>query len=404
MLNAPSHGAFLLGSGITFLNHGSFGACPHPVLQAQLDLRAEIEANPVRFLARELPARLDGARQEVARFVGARPCNLAFVRNATSGVNAVLRSLDLAAGDELLVTDHAYAACRNAVDFAARQAGASVRVARIPFPVGHPGEVVEAVLAVVTPRTRLALIDHVTSPTGLVLPAETLVAELQRRGVDVLVDGAHGPGMLDLDLESLGSAYYTGNFHKWCCAPRGAAMLWVREDRQEGIHPAVISHGYAAARGERRFPGEFDWTGTDDPTPWLCIPTALRHLGSTLPGGWPELRQRCRTLALAARTLIAEALGQALPAPDEMVGFLASLPLPDAAPIHTSAPNLPDSLQLTLYEKYGIEVPVIPWPMPPKRLLRISAMVYNHPGEYEELARCLTAELARERKASCAGA
>ena len=210
-----------LERGVIFLNHGSFGACPAEVLRQQAALRDEMEAEPVRFLSRELDDRLADARQALAAFVGADADDLAFVANATGGVNAVLRSLRFSPGEELLTTDHAYNACRNAFDFAAGRAGARVVVATIPFPLASPEEVVEAVLARVTPRTRLALLDHVTSPTGLVLPLERLVAALSGRGVEVLVDGAHAPGMVPLDLGALGAAYYSGNCHKWLCAPKG---------------------------------------------------------------------------------------------------------------------------------------------------------------------------------------
>ena len=319
-----------LDPSIVFLNHGSFGACPTEVLRHQAALRAEMEANPVRFLSREIDDRLAIARDALAAFIGADAADVAFVSNATSGVNAVLRSLPLAAGDELLTTDHAYNACKNTLDFVARRTGATVVVATLPFPVTAPKHVVAAVIAKVTDRTRLALVDHVTSPTALVLPIERLITELGARGVDVLVDGAHAPGMVALDLRALGAAYYAGNCHKWLCAPKGAAFLWVRRDRQQDVHPLTISHGASVTRaGRSRFRLEFDWTGTDDPTPWLTVPTAINYLGSLVPGGWPALRARNRDLALEARRLLCDVAGTPPTCPDEMVGSIASVRLPD---------------------------------------------------------------------------
>lgn len=369
-----------LDPDVVFLNHGSFGACPEPVLAAQQAVRDELEREPVRFFVHRLMPLLDGARAELAAFLGAAPDDLVFVPNATTGVNAVLRSLALAPGDELLTTDHAYGACRNALEFVAERAGARVVVARVPFPLADAGEVVAAVAAAVTPRTRLALIDHVTSPTGLVFPLARIIAALRERGVGVLVDGAHAPGMVPLALDELGADYYTGNLHKWVCAPKGAAFLWVRRELQPTVRPAVISHGVRSPwRGRSRFHLEFDWTGTDDPSAWLAVPEALRFLAQL--GGAQHMR-RNRELALAARDLLVDALGIAAPAPDDMIGALAAVPLPDGdarvGPI--------DALQHELMERHRIEVPVIPWPAPPKRMLRISAQAYNTLDQYRNLA------------------
>ncbi len=382
-----------LDPAVIFLNHGSFGACPRPVLEAQQRLRDELEREPVRFLARELEERLDAARAALADFVGADPDGLAFVHNATTGVNTVLRSLALEPGDEVLTTDHLYPACRNAVEAVAGQAGARVVVARVPFPLGGADQAVEAILAAVTPRTRLAVLDHVTSPTGLVLPVARLVAALAGRGVETLVDGAHAPGMVPLDLRAIGAAWYVGTCHKWLCAPKGAAFLHVRRDRRAGIHPLVVSHGARSPRTDRpRFRLEFDWTGTDDPTAYLAVPEAIRVLGAALPGGWPAVMARNRALALEARRLLGAALGVAPPCPDEMVGALAALPLPEGGP---PAPPAPDPLQDALLERFRIEVPVIAWPAPPRRLLRVSAQLYNDAADYRRLAAALRVLLGR---------
>lgn len=374
---------------ITYLNHGAHGACPVAVLERQRELRARMEGDPVRFLGRELERLLDDARAALATFIGAEPEDIAFVPNATSGINAVLRSLAVEPGAELLTTDHAYNACRNALEFVAARAGARVVVASVPFPLDADERVGDAVLAAVSPRTRLALLDHVTSPTGLVWPIARLSEALAARGIDTLVDGAHAPGMLPLDISALGAPYYAGNCHKWLCAPKGSAFLFVRRDRQKLVRPLTISHGANSPRADRsRFHLEFDWTGTNDPTPYLCVPEALRVMGSLLPGGWPALMARNRSLTLRARQWLCDLVGVAPPAPDAMVGALAAVPLPDGSS-DAPAPVSRDPLQDALAERFGIEVPVIPWPAPPRRLLRISAQLYNVPEDYARLGEAL---------------
>jgi isopenicillin-N epimerase len=377
---------WLLDPEIAYLTHGTFGATPRVVLAKQDALRAQMEREPVRFFVRELPPLLDAAREELAAFIGADAADLAFVPNATAGVNAVLRSLDLDKQEELLVTSHEYNASRNALDYVAGLEGTKVVAVDVPFPIASADEVVARVLERVTERTRLLLIDHVTSQTALVFPVARLVAELQERGIDTLIDGAHAPGMLPLDLRALGAAYYAGNLHKWVCAPKGAGFLYVRRNRHYKIRPVSISHGANATLGERsRFHAEFDWTGTHDPTPWLCVPDALRFVASLVDGGWPEVMRRNHALALRARDLLCTALAIAPPAPDEMIGSMASVPLPDGDA--TPPPMLHgDALQDRLLFEHRIEVPVVPWPQPPKRLVRISAQLYNRIDEYERLA------------------
>jgi len=386
-----------LDPAITFLNHGSFGACPSPVLDAQRRIREQMEREPVRFMTREVPLLLAEAREVLGQFVGASPEALAFVPNATTGLNAVLRSLSLAAGDELLVTDHEYNASRNALEFVAARHGARVVVVSIPFPITSGERVLEAVRNSVTANTRLALLDHVTSHTALVLPIRDLISELEARGIPVLIDGAHAPGMLDLGIDALGASYYTGNCHKWVCAPKGAGFLWVREDRREGVRPAVISHGANAPlpRSER-FRAEFDWMGTNDPSAALAVPEAIRFLGSLLPGGWDEIRARNRALALDGRRVLADALKVELPCPDEMIGSMAAIPLPASSryPIpddpHIFGPN---PLNDALYRDHQIEVPVMLDPAGKTRLVRVSAQLYNNRGDYERLAEVLLALL-----------
>jgi isopenicillin-N epimerase len=247
---------------------------------------------------------------------------------------------------------------------------------------------VEAVLERITARTRLVLIDHVTSPTALVLPVEPILRVCAERGIDTLIDGAHGPGMLDLSLARLGCAYYTGNLHKWVCAPKGAAFLYVRPDRQDRIRPLTISHGANSPRRDRsRFQLEFDWLGTDDPSAQLCVPHAIRHMGALVPGGWEAVRAHNRALAAEGRALLAEAWKIELPCPAEMLGSMAALILETGRlPAPLEAAPYQDPLERELAERYRIRVPVIPWPDPPMRIVRISAQLYNDREQYSRLA------------------
>ena len=379
-------GYWRLDPATDFLNHGSYGACPQAVLDTQAELRARMERNPPRFMDRELEPLLDQARMALAEFLGAQPRDLVWISNATVAVNTVLRSLCFSPGDELLITDHGYNACRNAVTFVAQSSGATVVTAAVPFPTRDHAQVTEAVTAAASPRTRLAIIDHVTSPTGMVWPIQSIVDSLQGRGIDVLVDGAHAPGMVPLDLDRLGAAYYTGNAHKWLCAPKGAAFLHVRRDRQSSLHPLAISHGFQGPdRGRSRFWLEFDWTGTADPTAVLSIPAALRFLGGLRSGGWPAWMAANHSLALRARDLICRVWDLAPPCPPDLIGSMATLPLP--VPLHLPGEGrLPpyDPLMVALRERDRIEVPVLHWGG--RRWVRISAQGYNHLGQYTRLA------------------
>ncbi|MEO7327276.1 MAG: aminotransferase class V-fold PLP-dependent enzyme [Minicystis sp.] len=377
-----------LDPSVTFLNHGSFGACPTVVLEAQSELRARMEREPVRFFVRDLEALADAAYAEVGAFLGANPADLAFVTNATQGVNTVLRSLDLTPGDELLTHDQAYNACKNALDYVAERSGARVVVAKIPFPIDHADTVVNSVLSCVTARTKLCMIDQIVSPTALVFPVDRLVTALAERGVDTLVDAAHAAGMVPLALDRTGAAYTTGNFHKWSCAPKGAAFLHVRRDKQPQIHPLSLSHGANSPRRDRsRFRLEADWTGTQDPTAALSVPVALRFLGGLLPGGLTALMEHNRAEALRGQQRICEAIGMPLPCPADMVGSMASFPVNGLGHAAPGAPT--DPLQDALFERFSIEIPVFPWPALGKKILRFSTPIYIGPEQIEALAKAL---------------
>lgn len=435
-LNSPAAdpGLWPLDQTISFLNHGSFGSCPREVLEVQREFRDRLERQPIQFLVRDLEALWDDARAVLATFVGARHEDVVFVPNATTGVNAVLRSVPFESGDELLVTNHEYNACRNVADYIASSRGIRVVVAEVPFPVQNEDQFIEPVLRAITSRTRLALLDHVTSQTGLVFPVQRLVRLLAERGIDALIDGAHAPGMVPLNLQEIGAAYYTGNCHKWICAPKGAAFLHVARDRQQLIRPLVISHGANSVRHDRsRFLIEFGWMGTGDPSAMLSVPAALKFmenlgrqlstsakemmpaslapLGERVPvragegvspgahdieskspasAGWSAVMRRNHELAVAARSLLCEQLKIKPPCPPEFLGSLASVPIPDALDsIPSKSPLYLDPLQDKLLNEHSVEVPIIPWPRPPHRLLRISAQLYNSLPQYERLTRAL---------------
>ena len=385
---------WVLEEGVLHLNHGSFGATPAPVLEAQQRVRSRMEANPTRFfLGGEYQRELDTARRAVADFVGGDEAGLVFVNNATAGVNAVLRSLEptLGPGDEILITDHEYNACRNAAEVTASRTGARVVTTGVPFPIESSRQAADAVQAAVTGRTRILLIDAVTSATGLVMPVAELSAALEP-DVRVLVDAAHAPGMIDFDVVALGASYVAANCHKWMCSAKGAGFLWVRDDRRDDVHHPVISHGYNGGwpSGGGRLHAQFDWTGTDDPSAWLTVPAALDAVAAMHPGGWPGVRQTIHELCLSGRRILLDALGIEPPAPDDMIGAIASVPVP---PADHSGAEIFDPLMAELEQRHRIQVSVFTWPTPPERLLRISAHLYNDETQYRRLAEAVTIAL-----------
>ena len=361
------------------------------VLAVQQQLRTQLEQEPVRFFMREFEGLLDQARSHLCHFIHADTTDVVFVPNATTGVNTVLNSLavtgNLDQNSELLTTDHEYNACRNALEYLADRTGSKIVLAKIPFPITDPQEINQAIIAAITPKTKLVLIDHVTSQTALIMPIAELITHLNQLGIPSLIDGAHAPGMVDLNLRELGATYYTGNCHKWMCTPKGAAFLYVQRNVQSNLRPLVISHGANSPRTDKsRFHLEFDWVGTGDPTAYFCIPEAIDFLEKIY--GWEKLKQDNRSQALAARKVIAESLGVELPCPDSMIGSMAVIPLPDSFP--TLAPGqLIPPVQEKLFHQYAIEVPIVPWTGNPKQMVRISAQLYNTPDQYQYLATAL---------------
>ena len=375
---------------VVFLNHGSFGACPKPVLEKQTQYRAMLEAETIRFMLNEMPELHARSAEALANLVGARREDLVFVRNATEGVNVVFRSLRFEPADEIIFTNHIYGACRKVLEYVADRTGAVLREVTIGFPVTAPEEITAAVLAAVTPRTRIALIDHITSPTALVQPVAEIVTELAKRGIDAMVDGAHGPGMVPLDLDKLGAAYYTANCHKWLCAPKGVGMLHVRADRQAGIVPTVISHaGYIGDS----FTERFFWSGTTDPTAILAVADAIEFMGSLLPGGMDAVMRRNRSLCLEAVGIVCSELEIAAPVPYEMIGSIASFPIPAPHEFARFSHMETEPLQQSLMETYRIEIPVWNWNFPKSRLIRIAVQMYNSIEQYRYLAGALKSTL-----------
>ncbi len=396
-MNRPRKGDlarhWILDSETCFLNHGSFGATPVSVLEEQSRLRNLIESDPVRFFERDYIPLMKGAVGKLSDFINANPEGLVFVKNTTEGVNTVLRSLNLKPGDEIIVTNHSYQACWNAVDFVTERSDAKTVVVDIPFRVKNEGEVVDLIMDKITGKTVLAMIDTVTSATGLRMPFEKLVRDIQGVGVDVLLDAAHGPGIVPLDLIAMDAAYCTGNCHKWICTPKGSAFLHIREDRKSLVRPLSISHGYSfEGTDQEKFEYEFGWPGTQDPTAWLCIPHAIEFLGSLLDGGWQEIMDHNRALAIQGRRILCRALGTSPPVPDSMVSSIAAVEMPgegDVGPMSLEG----DPYHNFLLDEFGIQVPVFPWRHHNKKYIRISAQLYNHVEEYEFLADCLSRSL-----------
>ena len=385
-----------LDPSIVYLNHGTVGAPPRPVLTAQQAIRDEIERQPARFLLRELADIGDGMRREarprlrlaaerVAEFVGARGEDLVFTDNATTGANAVLRSVALEPGDEILVTDFTYGAIVNAARYAAERAGAAVRQAAMPYPLG-PESALEAIEAARTPRTRLLVVDHVTSESALVLPVRSIAERFHAHGIPVLVDGAHAPGAIDLDVPALGVDWYAANLHKWAWAPRSCGFLWAAKERQAALHPAVISWGFG-----KGFTHEFDWVGTRDPSPWLAAPAALDLLRQI---GWDEVRAYDHRLAWEGARSLANAWGTRFETPESMIGTMATVPLPERL---GSAPEEALRLRGALFDEDRIEVQLHAWRG--RLWARISAQIYNEMADVERLAEAVSARLAAPNRA-----
>lgn len=373
---------------IRHLNHGSFGAVPIPVQEEQRRWMERWEQATSRFISDEFQPAIDQARSEVAEFVGASADGFAFVRNATTAIAGVVRSLEpqLQPGDEILTTGQAYNAVRQTLEFTAARTGAKLVNVDVPLRLDTPSQVIDLVLDGVSGRTRLAVVDHISSPTGQVFPIADIVSALEPV-VPVLVDGAHGPGQVPLDLDGLAASWYTGNLHKWVCAPKGSAFLATRQDRIEETFPVVISHAWNMAPGKERYRALFDWLGTDDPSPWLAAPEAIRVVAGLEAGGWPAVMESNHDLVVAGQELICRVLGTRPPYPESMIGSMAAIELPADSGQPSEAMLSPVLGQLMAL---GFETVVMHWPAWPDQLLRVSAHQYNRLEEYEALAGALS--------------
>ncbi len=379
---------FFLEEGMTFLNHGSFGATPRSILQAQNEWRVFFERQPLRFVIDTLPGALREAAANLAAFVGAEGEDLVFVDNATSGANSVLRSFPFEPGDEILCTDHSYGAVLRTLEYVCDRTGAQLKTVSVPYPIDSPEQVVEAVEGGFSPRTRMAVLDHITSATGLIFPIQDLVALCRARGVPVLVDGAHGPGMVALDLPAMGADWYTGNCHKWMCSPKGCAFLWANPQSdvaRKDLHPPVISHFL----GQGLCP-EFDFVGTRDYSAFLAIGATLEFLRGL---GAERIRQHNHELALEGTRHVAGRLGAELTAPPSMVGSMASFPW--VGPRDQELETTPEGallLRSMLWDEHRTEVSVTAFG--DRFWVRLCAHVYNEMADYEGLADALAGRLS----------
>lgn len=368
---------------VTFLNHGSFGATPRCVLEMQTQRRALMERQPVRFLDRELRPMLDESLASVGALLGTSPGNLAFVPNATYGINSVIKSLRFEPGDELLIIEHGYGAIIKTLQCVAERTGAKMVRVPIPFPVESPDEFVHAVVGGLNERTRFVVIDQITSPTAMILPVKPIIEACRKRGILAMVDGAHAPGMVPLNLDDMAPDFWSGNLHKWACAPKGAAVLYVRPELAKGIEPVVTSHNFTM-----KFPEEFFWTGTDDPTPYLCARGAIEFMAGL---GWPRVHAHNHILVRHGSRVIAEAIGGSLPVPDstQYYGSMAIIEFPPKVKFATIEEAR--EFQSRLYDQHRIEVPLTI--IDGRSFIRISAQVYNAPEQYVRLGQALATML-----------
>ena len=374
---------FLIKPDLALLNHGSFGAVPKVVFDAHVGWLRRIEADPIHMIVREGPDLLQKSKESLGKFLGMSAADFGLVTNATEGINCVLRSLDFSPGDELVTTNHVYNAVRQAMKYVARRSGAVYREIDIPVPVSSSESIANQIVEALTPRTKLVVIDHITSPTALIFPIERIVAECNRRNIDTLIDGAHGPGMVPIDINGISPTYYAGNLHKWACAPKGCAFLWMRHDRQEKIHPLVISHHL-----DKGMPKEFGWQGTRDFAAWFTIPAAIEFLSGI---GVEKIMAHNHALAVWVNQTLCERwkVESISPLEGSLLGSMATVRLP--APLDRISDAEGQVLQRRLHDEDGIEVPTMNFNG--RTYLRPCCQIYNGADEYQRLGDAVARKL-----------
>jgi isopenicillin-N epimerase len=377
-----------LNKEITYLNHGSFGATPIEIIKHQRQLMDDLEAEPVNFMVNKLPKYLSDAKEALGNFVGTSKDNLFFVSNTTTGVNTVLKSLMLTNCD-WLTTSHAYGACVNAFKFYAAQNNSILNIAPIIYPNATDDAILEAIENTITQKTKLALIDYVTSASAIIFPIKKIIALLKAKGILVIIDAAHAPGMVDFSIDTLDADFFVANCHKWICSPKGSAFVYVNPKHHHLIKPLVISHyNDTDESSASHWSVNFDWDGTHDYSAFIGVKKAIAYMPTLHKDGWAGIKKHNHELVWEAGNKIANALGVPLPVDKNMIGSILNIPMPNGEiPVFNFHYN--PKLKSILYDDYKIEVPIFMFPKAPKQWLRISAQLYNHMEQYDYLINSL---------------